>query len=131
MGSCGTGFGPGKDQGEARAFADRALDLEAAAHRADQRPRLVGADAEALFLGRDEGLEQARADEILGHAAAAVGNLDDDVAAAFEGAQIDRVVGRAGVDRVLDEVDERLLEPLAVGQNLAARFRGRRGRKRR
>ena len=62
----------GQIEGESGAFAFAALDVEAAAHGEDQRARLIGADAEALLLGRDEGLEQAVADEVGRHAAAAV-----------------------------------------------------------
>ncbi len=65
----------------------------------------IGADAEAALLGRGEGLEQAGADEIGRHAAAAVDHLDrrhrrrSRRRAGPTGAS-----GRAGVDRVLDEV---------------------------
>ena len=47
-----------------------------------------------------------------------------DVAAAFEQAQLDRRPGRAGVDRVLDEMGERLFEPDRVGERGERRLAG-------
>ena len=47
-----------------------------AAHRRDERARLEGADAEAAWLCRGEGLEQAVADEVAVHADASIGNAD-------------------------------------------------------
>ena len=59
----------GKRMVKRRALADRALDLEPAAHGARSGlARLEGADAEAALLGRGEGLEQAGADEVGRHA---------------------------------------------------------------
>src|ERR1043165_7913786 len=97
-------FDRGQIEGEAGALAFAALDVEAAAHGEDKRARLIGADAEPRFLGRDEGLEQAVADEGWRHARAAVDHLDGDVAAALEEAQFDGLVAAARLDRILDEV---------------------------
>ena len=55
-------------------LAGLAVDAQAAAHRGDQRARLERADAEAVGLGRGEGLEQPVADEVAVHAAALIGD---------------------------------------------------------
>src|SRR5687767_4476256 len=95
---------------EAAAGAGAAVDLDPPAHLLDQRARLMRADPEAALLGRDEGLEQPGADEVGRHAAALVADLDHRLAARGREEYLDWCTGRAGVDRVLDQMRYRLLE---------------------
>ncbi len=95
---------------EAAALAGPTVDGEAPAHRRDQTSRLECADPEAAILGRGERLKQAGADELAVHSRPRVDDRDGDLAANAAHANRDDLRRGAGIDRILEQVSDRLFE---------------------
>src|SRR5690606_575918 len=93
------------------ALANPAAHIQPAVVAFHDFPRLVGSDAEAALFGGAERLEQIVADELLRPAAAAVRHLHAGVPVPAIRLHLDRASLRRGVDGVLDQVGEHLLQP--------------------
>src|SRR6266568_5995753 len=104
----------GEMNGDAGAAAGRALVLEAAAVLDDDAAREHDPEPGAVGARGEERRADAR--QRLGRdAAAAVADADLGAAVAPADLERDRRARRAGLDGVLYQVDERLLEPAPVG----------------
>src|SRR5471030_2963890 len=102
----------GEGEAEQGAERRRAGDVEAAAQFLDVFAAFKHADAHAGRLGRFKRLEQALADELRIHAAAAVAQFEHRVAVYAQQFQADPAVARGGLDGVLNQVaDHRSSRP--------------------
>jgi len=105
----GLAFVEGEPDAEGGATADLAFKLDATAVGTDDTLNDHQAQAGALLLGGVEGLEDA-VDLLLRNAAAGVSHANPDAVGALAGLQGERAAFGHGLQGILDEVDEDLLD---------------------
>lgn len=109
-----SGEGQGEEDAEGGAGAWGALDLQASFLGFNDHFAVKHTDAEAVSFGGLEGAEEGTADEIGGHPAAVVDDLEDGPGVAGAEADVDFAVGRDGFTGIKDEIDDDFLELFGV-----------------
>src|ERR1039457_6953808 len=98
----------GEPDAEGGAAANLAFEFDAASVGPDDPLHDHQPQAGAFLLGGVEGLEDA-VDLLLRYAAAGIGHAEPDAVGAFAGLQREGAAGGHGLESILDEVDEDLL----------------------
>src|SRR5215470_17651876 len=105
--------------GDAGSVPGRAFEAQVAAVVNDDAARQHDPEAGAVGAGGEKRSADAR-QHLGSDAGAAVGDDDLGAVVALPDVELDTRAGRAGLDRVLHEVDQRLLEPARVGDDRRA-----------